>query len=111
MAGPERLRVVVVGAGFAGLACVQALARSPVDIVLVDRRNYHLFQPLLYEVATAALSPADVAWPIRGIGGAQAYVRVEMPRVVGVDTARRAVLPEGGRGVPAGRVGRGAGCR
>src|SRR3546814_465220 len=106
MAGPERLRVVVVGAGFAGLACVQALARSPVDIVLVDRRNYHLFQPLLYQVATAALSPADVAWPIRGIVGAQANVRVEMARVVGVDTARRVVLTEGGAGIPYGRAGR-----
>lgn len=97
MASPERLRVVVVGAGFAGLACTRALARSPVDITLVDRRNYHLFQPLLYQVATAALSPADIAWPIRGIVGGQANVRVEMARVAGVDAGRGSVLTEGGR--------------
>jgi NADH dehydrogenase len=60
-----RPRVVIVGAGFGGLAAARALARSPVDIIIVDQRNYHLFQPLLYQVATAALSPADIASPIR----------------------------------------------
>lgn len=100
MSDPKRSRVVVVGAGFAGLACVRALARSPVDITLVDRRNYHLFQPLLYQVATAALSPADIAWPIRSIVAGQANVRVEMARVVAVDAGRRAVIVEGGRELP-----------
>lgn len=93
-------RVVVVGAGFAGLACVRALARSPVDITLVDRRNYHLFQPLLYQVATAGLSPADIAWPIRGIVADQPNVRVEMARVSGVAADRHVVLTEGGREIP-----------
>lgn len=111
MANPERLRVVVVGAGFAGLACVRALARSPVDITLVDRRNYHLFQPLLYQVATAALSPADIAWPIRGIVGGQDNVRVEMARVAGVDAGRRAVLTEGGREIPYDRLVLATGAR
>lgn len=100
MAQSKRNRVVVIGAGFAGLACVRALARSPVDITLVDRRNYHLFQPLLYQVATAALSPADIAWPIRSIVAGQENVRVEMARVVGVDAGRRVVLAEGGRELP-----------
>jgi NADH:quinone reductase (non-electrogenic) len=63
----ERPSVVIVGAGFGGLAAAKALARAPVEITVIDRRNYHLFQPLLYQVATAALSPADIAWPIRAI--------------------------------------------
>lgn len=111
MTEPTRARVVVVGAGFAGLACVRALARSPVDITLVDRRNYHLFQPLLYQVATAGLSPADIAWPIRGIVAGQRNVRVEMARVVGVDTARKAVLTEGGREIPYDRLVLATGAR
>lgn len=111
MASRDRLRVVVVGAGFAGLACVRALARSPVDITLVDRRNYHLFQPLLYQVATAALSPADIAWPIRGIVGAQANVRVEMARIAGVDAGRRCVLTESGREIPYDRLVLATGAR
>jgi NADH dehydrogenase len=91
---PRRPRVVIVGAGFGGLAAARALARSPVDITLVDRRNYHLFQPLLYQVATAALSPADIAWPIRGIVRGQGNVQVQMGRVSGVDTPRRQVSVE-----------------
>ena len=87
-------RIVIVGAGFGGLAATRALARSPADIVLVDRRNYHLFQPLLYQVATAALSPADIAWPIRSILSRQRNVSVQMGRVVGVDRARREVMLE-----------------
>ena len=59
----ERPRVVIVGAGFGGLAAARGLARTPVDVTLIDQRNYHLFQPLLYQVATAGLSPADIAWP------------------------------------------------
>ena len=60
-------KVVIVGAGFGGLAAAKRLAGKPVDVTLVDRRNHHLFQPLLYQVATAALSPADIAAPIRSI--------------------------------------------
>src|SRR5262249_56872561 len=63
----ERPRVVIVGAGFGGLAAAKALAGTPVDVIVIDRHNYHLFQPLLYQVATAGLSPTDVASPIRAI--------------------------------------------
>ena len=63
----RRLQVVIVGAGFGGLAACQALAKADVDVTLLDAYNHHCFQPLLYEVATAALSPADIAWPIRAI--------------------------------------------
>ncbi|HLN93825.1 MAG TPA: FAD-dependent oxidoreductase, partial [Thermoanaerobaculia bacterium] len=59
--------VVVVGAGFGGLTAVRELARAPVRVTLVDRRNHHLFQPMLYQVATAGLSPADIAYPVRSI--------------------------------------------
>ncbi len=84
-------RVVIVGAGFGGLAVAQGLAGAPVAVTVIDRRNYHLFQPLLYQVATAALSPADVAWPIRGILSHQANASVQLGRVVGIDTERREV--------------------
>jgi NADH dehydrogenase len=87
-------RVVIVGAGFGGLAAAKALARTPAEIVVVDRRNYHLFQPLLYQVATAALSPADIAWPIRAILGRQANAAVQMGKVVGIDADRREVVLE-----------------
>jgi NADH dehydrogenase len=62
----RRPHIVIVGAGFGGLEAARALARAPAEITVVDRHNYHLFQPLLYQVATAALSPADIAEPIRG---------------------------------------------
>ena len=90
-------RVVIVGAGFGGLAAAQALANAPVEITVIDRRNYHLFQPLLYQVATAGLSPADIAWPIRGILRDQKNVSVQLGRVTGVDTVRREVLVSGRR--------------
>ena len=92
-----RPRIVVIGAGFGGLACVRAMAALPVDITLVDRRNFHLFQPLLYQVATAALSPADIAWPIRSILSRQPNVQVQLGRVVGIDTHARKVLVHDGR--------------
>ena len=60
-------RIVIVGAGFGGLSAAKALAGSPFDVTVIDQHNYHLFQPLLYQVATAGLSPADIASPIRGI--------------------------------------------
>ena len=87
-----RPRVVIVGAGFGGLATARGLARAPVEVTVIDRRNYHLFQPLLYQVATAGLSPADIAWPIRGILRHQRNAAVQLGRVTGLDTARREVL-------------------
>src|SRR5215831_2858194 len=88
----RRPRVVIVGAGFAGLSATRALARAPVDIVLVDRHNYHVFQPLLYQVATAGLSPADIASPIRAILRRQRNVTIVLGTVSGVDREDRAVL-------------------
>jgi NADH:ubiquinone reductase (H+-translocating) len=93
-AAPRRPRVVIVGAGFGGLAAARALACTPADVIVIDRRNYHLFQPLLYQVATAALSPADIAWPIRAILGQQANASVQLGKVVGVDVAGREVILE-----------------
>ena len=86
-----RPRVVVVGAGFGGLETVRALAKAPVDVTLVDRRNVHLFQPLLYQVATAALSPGDIAWPIRSIFARQENVTTLMMDVTAIDTSARTV--------------------
>jgi len=88
-----RPHVVIVGAGFGGLTAARALAHAPVEVTLVDRRNHHLFQPLLYQVATAGLSPADIAAPIRAILRGQRNVRVVLDEVTGVDrTARRVML-------------------
>lgn len=83
--------VVVLGAGFAGLTAVRALAGTACRITLIDRRNYHLFQPLLYQVATAALSPADIATPIRSILRRQRNAAVLMARVAGIDRQNRRV--------------------
>src|SRR5882757_10431446 len=85
----ERPRVVIVGAGFGGLVAAKTLARAPVDVTLIDRHNYHCFQPLLYQVATAALSPAEIAWPIRHILRQQWNATVLMADVTGVDAARK----------------------
>jgi len=83
--------VVIVGAGFGGIAAAQGLRHTPCRVTLIDRRNYHLFQPLLYQVATASLSPADIAVPIRSIFRRQPNVRVIMGRVEEVDTEAREV--------------------
>ena len=91
-----RPSIVIVGAGFGGLPAARALARTDADLTVIDRRNYHLFQPLLYQVATSALSPADIAWPVRGLLARQANARVVMDRVTAVDTAGRRVLTESG---------------
>ena len=86
-------RVVIVGAGFGGLACARELGGAPVRVTIVDRRNYHLFVPLLYQVATAALSPADIARPIRRILGRYENIDVVLGEVDGVDTAARTRAP------------------
>ena len=93
-------RVVIVGAGFGGLAAAQELAGAPVDVTVIDRHNYHLFQPLLYQVATAALSPADIAWPIRHILKRQKNTGVLLDSVRGIDARNRVVLTDAGRSVP-----------
>jgi NADH dehydrogenase len=85
-------RVAVVGGGFGGLEAVKALRRLPVDITLIDRNNYHLFQPLTYQVSTAALSPDEIAEPLRAIFRRDANVRVLMGEVAGLDLARRVVV-------------------
>jgi NADH dehydrogenase len=92
----ERSRVVILGAGFGGLEAAKTLAGAPVDITIIDRQNYHCFQPLLYQVATAALSPAEVAWPIRHILRRQQNATVYMAEVTGIDLAARAVNTKSG---------------
>ncbi len=84
-------RVVIVGAGFAGLAAAKGLANAPVDVTLIDKRNFHLFQPLLYQVATGALSPANIASPIRSLFKRARNVAIVLGEVVAVDTEARTV--------------------
>ena len=91
IAAETRRRVVILGAGFGGLTAAMAFRRAEVEVTIIDRRNYHLFQPLLYQVATAGLSPAQVAMPIRRILSKQANVTVLMARVEGIDTAAQTV--------------------
>ena len=81
----------MIGGGFGGLEAARALGGAPVQVTVVDRENHHTFQPLLYQVATAALSPADIAWPIRGLLRRQKNARTVMAEVVGIDTAARTV--------------------
>ncbi|WP_284180277.1 NAD(P)/FAD-dependent oxidoreductase [Rhabdaerophilum sp. SD176] len=95
-AGMAGQRVVIIGGGFGGIAAARALARAPVQVTLIDRRNFHLFQPLLYQVATAGLSPADIGAPIRSILRDQGNVRVALAKVTGIDTGARLVETEEG---------------
>ncbi len=88
--------VVIIGGGFGGLAVARALAKAPVTITLIDRRNHHLFQPLLYQVATAALNPSDIAYPIRGVLARQQNVRVLLGDARAIDVAARTVTLEDG---------------
>src|SRR5437763_15330302 len=88
--------VVIIGGGFAGLDAARALAHAPVRITLLDRHNHHVFQPLLYQVATAALSPGDIASPIRWILRHQRNVEVFLADVTSIDTASRQVITDGG---------------
>jgi NADH dehydrogenase len=96
----RKYRIVVIGGGFGGLAAVQALKGSGADITIIDKRNHHLFQPLLYQVATTALGPSEIAWPIRQRLSKRDDVTTLLAEVVGVDTAGKAVLLEGGARVP-----------
>jgi NADH dehydrogenase len=88
---PERKRVVIVGGGFAGIAAAHALRHADVEIVLIDRRNHHIFQPLLYQVATAVLSPAEIAAPIRQLEVRQRNLSVLLAEVTGVSLADRTI--------------------
>jgi NADH dehydrogenase len=89
--GARRKRVVIVGAGFAGIAAARALKRSDVDVVLIDQRNHHIFQPLLYQVATAVLAPSEIAAPIRQLAKRQRNVNVVLGEVIGVGVGARSV--------------------
>jgi len=90
-------QVVIVGAGFGGLWAARRLRNADVQVTVLDRNNYHLFQPLLYQVATAGLAPSDIAWPIRSILSRQKNATVLMDVVTGVDTASREVITAGSR--------------
>src|SRR5688572_8338487 len=94
---PSWPHVVIVGGGFAGLQAAKALAEAPVRVTVVDRRNHHLFQPLLYQVATAALSPADIAQPIRSVLRGQPNVEVVLAEATAIEPAAKAVVLEEGR--------------
>jgi NADH dehydrogenase len=96
----QRHRVVIVGGGFGGLACARALNGKPVDVVLLDRRNYHLFTPLLYQVATALLNPSDVAYPLRSAFRRSANVSFRLEVVTGVDLDARVVRTQDGDEIP-----------
>lgn len=94
---PAALHVVIVGAGFGGLAAAAALKGTAVRVTIIDRNNYNLFVPLLYQVATADLSPGDIAEPIRKIFRRHANIEVLMAEVTAVDTTRREVSLRGGK--------------
>jgi NADH:ubiquinone reductase (H+-translocating) len=86
---PAKPKVVIIGAGFGGLEAAKALKRATADVIVIDRHNHHCFQPLLYQVATAALSPADIAWPIRHILRPQRNATVLMEEVQGIDPEKK----------------------
>jgi NADH:quinone reductase (non-electrogenic) len=98
--GDRRHRVVIVGSGFGGLETVHRLAGAPLDITLVDRRNHHLFQPLLYQVATASLATSEIAWPIRHLLRRRHEVTTLLGTVTGVNASARRVLLEDGGALP-----------
>src|SRR5579862_2216667 len=85
-------KIIIVGAGFGGLAAAKALKNTPAQVILIDRANHHLFQPLLYQVATAALTPSQIATPIRSIFRKQKNVTVILGEVTGVDKERKCVF-------------------
>src|SRR6267154_5098062 len=87
----QKPRIVIVGGGFAGLAAAHALRHADAEVLLIDRRNHHIFQPLLYQVATAVLSPSEIAAPIRQLAGKQKNLNVLLGEVTGVDLNARTV--------------------
>jgi NADH:ubiquinone reductase (H+-translocating) len=95
-----RHRVVIIGGGFGGLSAAQRLAGADVEITIIDRRNHHLFQPLLYQVATTALSPSEIAWPIRQLLRHRPEVRTLLGNVTGVDKAAQMLQLEDGEAIP-----------
>jgi NADH:ubiquinone reductase (H+-translocating) len=100
----ERPRVVIVGAGFGGLACARKLAGKPVEVVVIDRNNYHLFTPLLYQVASSLLNPSDIAQPVRAIFRGASNVRFVRGEVVGIDFDRQVARLAGGDEEPYARL-------
>src|SRR5437016_11800160 len=88
----KRWRIIIVGGEFGGLRAARALRSAPVQVTLIDRRNYHLFQPLLYQVATGSLSPAEIAAPLRGIFSKQKNTQVLLGDVRDVDPAAKRVM-------------------
>src|ERR1700682_3913860 len=88
---PGKNRVLIVGGGFAGIAAARALKRADVEITLVDRRNHHIFQPLLYQVATAVLSPSEIAAPIRQLEAEQKNISVLLAEIKGINLGARTV--------------------
>ncbi|HZQ79866.1 MAG TPA: NAD(P)/FAD-dependent oxidoreductase [Acidimicrobiia bacterium] len=100
MAARTRPRVVIVGGGFGGLVCARALDGADVDVLLVDARNYHLFTPLLYQVATALLDPSDIAYPFRTVFRRSGNVRFRQARVTGIDFDARRLSLSGGGDIP-----------
>ncbi|MEW5915021.1 MAG: FAD-dependent oxidoreductase, partial [Gemmatimonadota bacterium] len=95
----SRARVVVVGGGFGGAAAAKRLKYAPVDVVVIDRTNHYVFQPLLYQVATGALAPSDIAVPIRWLLRSQRNTRVVLADVTGIDVEKREVRLDGGAAV------------
>src|ERR1700682_761545 len=94
---PSPHRVVILGGGFGGMFTAQKLKRAPVEITLIDRRNFHLFQPLLYQVATGSLSPGEIAAPLRGVLSRQKNARVLLGEAVDIDPdAKGVILRDGG---------------
>jgi NADH dehydrogenase len=92
-----RHRVVILGGGFGGLVAAQKLKSAPVDVTLIDRRNFHLFQPLMYQVATGSLSPGDIAAPLRSVLSKQKNVQVLLGEATDIDpNAKRVTLRDGG---------------
>src|ERR1700744_2021177 len=89
-------RVIILGGGFGGLYAARALGRAPVDVILVDRRNFHLFQPLLYQVATGSLSPGEISAPLRGILSRQKNTQVLLGEALDIDPhAHKLTLKDG----------------
>jgi NADH dehydrogenase len=96
----EKHKVVILGGGFGGLYAAQALKRAPLDITLIDRHNYHLFQPLLYQIATGSLSPGEIAAPIRAVLNRQKNTTVLLGEAVDVDPVAKQVVLKDGASIP-----------